>query len=504
MQNSGSVSEGDPSPIPDSTSVSEGDDELRMPTMVNLRESGLRRSPRIAAKNALVTIMMVLFCAVAAVPASFHASIQHASSGIASLNRAANLVETNFDGSLNYLAHHVFAAGKENNETYTFREMLKQEDRDNFIEAMQVEIDAHQTREHWEIIPRSQMPKEMKTIMAIWSFKRKRHPDGLLNKHKARLCAHGGMQQWGVNYWETYAPVVNWISVRFLLILAELLGLETKALDFVLAFPQADLDVPIYMEIPIGVSVDGVHQNKQYVLRLLKSLYGLKQASSNWYSCLKQGLEDRGFKESQGDPCVFIRKDMIILVYVDDCVLVSPSGDVIKAFIDSLTNGPEKFAFTDEGSMEKYLGVDIQKLGNGEFVLRQPFLIQRILEALGIEPSMTNKRSVPVVGPLLSKDTDGPVRKGSWSYRSVIGMLGYLQGSTRPDISMAVHQCARFNAYPMLCHEKAVKRIARYLLIVGGALVKWAKSFLPWNPMKIGDPIRIVFKKSNLKFQAKN
>ena len=167
----------------------------------------------------------------------------------------------------------MFAAGKENNETYTFCEiMLKHDDRDNFIKAMQVEVDAHQMREHWEIIPRLQMPNEMKTIMAIWSFKRKHHPDGLLNRHKARLCAHGGMQQWGVNYWETYAPVVNWISVRFLLILAELLGLKTKALDFVLAFPQANLNVPIYMEIPNGVSVDGIHQNKCYVLRLLTSI----------------------------------------------------------------------------------------------------------------------------------------------------------------------------------------------------------------------------------------
>jgi hypothetical protein len=66
---------------------------------------------------------------------------------------------------------------------------------------------------------------------------------------------------------------------------------------------------------------------------------------------------------------------MIILVYVDDCVLVSNSSDVIKSFIDSLTNGPEQFVFTDEGSMDKYLGVDIQKLDNNEFVLRQPFLI---------------------------------------------------------------------------------------------------------------------------------
>ena len=308
--------------------------------------------------------------------------------------------------------------------------MLKQDDRDDFINAMQVEVDAHQSREHWEIIERSKMPKDMKTIMAIWSFKRKRMPDGTLNKHKARLCAHGGMQQWGINYWETYAPVVNWISVRFLLIIAQLSGLETKALDFVLAFPQADLDTPVFIEVPIGVSIEGKHRNKKYVLRLRKSLYGLKQASSNWYNCLKKGLIDRGFKESQSDPCVFIRDNMVILVYVDDCVLVSKSSDVINEFIDSLKNGSEQFVFTDEGSMDKYLGVDIQKLDNNDFILRQPFLIQRILEALSIEPSKTNKRNVPVIGPLLSKDENGPVRKGSWSYRSLIGMLGYLQGCT--------------------------------------------------------------------------
>ena len=74
------------------------------------------------------------------------------------------------------------------------------------------------------------------------------------------------MQQWSVNYWETYAPVINWISIQFLLILAKLLGLDTKALDFALSFPQADHDKPIYMEIPVSVSVHSIHQNKKYVL----------------------------------------------------------------------------------------------------------------------------------------------------------------------------------------------------------------------------------------------
>ncbi|KAL7516471.1 hypothetical protein ACHAWX_001485, partial [Stephanocyclus meneghinianus] len=275
--------------------------------MVNLQESGLRRSPQIATMKALTSIMAVFFTPVTAIPASFDL----ASSGICHLNRSANLVEKNFDDTLNYIAHHAFAVGKENNKTSTFRKMLKQDDQDNFIDAMQAKVDAHPTREHWEIIPLSQMPKEMKTIMAIWSFKHKHLPNEILNKQKARLCAHCGMQQWGINYWETYAPV---------------------------------------------------------------------------------------------------------------------------------------------------------KLSDGNFVLRQPFLIQCILEALGIEPSMTNKHSVPVIGPLLSRDTNGPAQKGSWSYRSNVGMLGYLQGSTRPEISMAVHQCARFNAYPMLCYEKAVKWIVRYLL----------------------------------------
>jgi hypothetical protein len=383
---------------------------------------------------------------------------------IESTNELFNTIDKNFDGTFNAFISHAFAAGKEANETYTFRDMLKQEDRLQFVDAMGKEIEDHTRRDHWEIIPRSLMPAEMKTIMSIWSFKRKRLPDGTLNKHKARLCAHGGMQQWGVNYWETYAPVVNWISVRFLLIICQISGLESQALDFVLAFPQADLDTPVFMEIPIGISVDGIEQNRKYVLRLKKSLYGLKQASSNWYSCLKTALEDRGFKESLADPCVFIKSNMVILVYVDDCILIGKDSDIIAGFIKSLAEGPENFEFTEEGAIDRYLGVDVQRLPNNEFVLRQPFLIQRILQTMGIEPSETNARFNPVIGPLLSRDIDGPDRKFDWHYRSVIGMLGYLQNSTRPDISMAVHQCARFNSDPKLSHEKAVKRIARYLL----------------------------------------
>ena len=258
---------------------------------------------------------------------------------------------------------------------------------------------------------------------------------------------------------------MNWISVRFLLVLSQIAGLESQAIDFVLAFPQADLDVPVYMELPLGMELPpSFGPSKSNVLLLKKSLYGLKQASLNWYDMLANALRDRGFKEAS-DPCVFLRHDMIVLTYVDDCILLSPKKETIDAFILSLKNGPENFVFTDEGSMEKYLGVDIQKLQDGSgFTLSQPHLIERILQAAEIDLRMTNDRSVPAVGPLLSRDENGPERKHDWNYRTLTGMLGYLQLTSRPDISMAVHQCARFNNMPKLIHERAIKRICKYLI----------------------------------------
>ena len=78
----------------------------------------------------------------------------------------------------------------------------------------------------------------------------------MAQRHKARLCAHGGMQQWGIDHWETHVPVINWMSIRVTLAVAEIHKLETQAIDFVLAFPQADIDVPVHMEIPIGMEIE--------------------------------------------------------------------------------------------------------------------------------------------------------------------------------------------------------------------------------------------------------
>ncbi len=94
----------------------------------------------------------------------------------------------------------------------------------------------------------------------------------MLNKHKAQLCAHRGQQTWGLDYWDTYAPVVIWASVQLLLIIAKIHGLKSKSIDFILAFPQADLDVPVYIKLSAGINPTNVSDGDQrrYVLKLNK------------------------------------------------------------------------------------------------------------------------------------------------------------------------------------------------------------------------------------------
>ena len=110
------------------------------------------------------------------------------------------------------------------------------------------------------------------------------------------------------------------------------------------------------------------------VLKLNKSLYGLKQGSNNWFEKLKKGSIDRQFSQSQVDPCVFMGSGCIVMTYVDDCIIIADAEYKIDNLIKSMHGGKEKFVFTDEGSIDKYLGVDIHQLDNEIFEMTQPFL----------------------------------------------------------------------------------------------------------------------------------
>ncbi len=155
------------------------------------------------------------------------------------------------NSTMNQIHFLSFSTDVSSNKVSTYKEAMTQEDTHLFVEAMQKEVADNELRNHCTIVHCSTVSKTAKPIQAIWSFKRKQSPDGALVKHKARLCAHGRMQQWGTNYWETYTPVVNMVTVCLILLLVRIYKVDSKAIDFVLAFPQAELDVNIWMYLPL-------------------------------------------------------------------------------------------------------------------------------------------------------------------------------------------------------------------------------------------------------------
>ena len=197
-------------------------------------------------------------------------------------------------------------------------------------------------------------------------------------KHKARLCVHGRMQQWGDSYWETYSPAMNMITARLILAIAKIHNIDSKEIDFVLSLTQADLKEDIWMQLPFGFQIYGQNEaesDKWYVLKLNKNLYWLKQWSLNWYGKLKVSLVDRDFKPSDIDPCLYIGNGMIILTYVDNCIIVGPSMDRIDSFVKSMNTGKDNFVLTDKGDINKFLRIEITQLDDNTFKFSQPFMI---------------------------------------------------------------------------------------------------------------------------------
>ena len=167
------------------------------------------------------------------------------------------------------------------------------------------------------------------------------------------------------------------------------------------------------MELRAGVNPTDVSDGdrRKYVLKLNKSLYGLKQAGYNWFKKLREGLITRDFIQSQVDKCVFYRKDCIIHTYVDDCIILGKDMAIVDAVISSLKKGHKEFQLIDQGSVDKYLGLLIRGIDANTFKMSQPFLICRILEFHSLDKNKTKGRYTPVGKPLLNRDLDGVPRK---------------------------------------------------------------------------------------------
>ena len=162
--------------------------------------------------------------------------------------------------------------------------------------------------------------------------------------------------------------------------------------------------------------------------------------------------------------CLYYHGAIIFLVYIDDCIIFGPDGWSINTVVADLRACSHQFTMDDQGDIGDFLGIQVQKLSDGTVQLTQLQLIDSIIKDLHLQSGSNTKKTPAVPTNLLHKDTDGTNMTSEFHYRSVIGKFNFLEKSTRPDISVSVHQCARFSERPKRSHAEAVKRIGRYLL----------------------------------------
>jgi hypothetical protein len=334
--------------------------------------------------------------------------------------------------------------------------------REEYVEAMVKEIGDLERHGTWTVVKRSSVPEGKKVLPSTWALKLKRYPDGRPRKFKARFCVRGDFQEEGVDYFESYSPVVQWSTVRLLLTLSVHEDWSCRQIDFSNAFVQATLDEETYVSLPRMFYDD--EQGKDSCLKLNKSLYGICQAPLAWFRHLTAALKMLGLEASEHDPCVFYRESLVVLCYVDDCLIFSPDQSKIDEFIQELRDA--KFELTVEGengNMDVYafLGVDVKPGEDGTKVLTQKGLTDKLLKYCHMEDC--NAKGTPASPTPLSTDANGKMFDEEWEYASAVGMAMYLSSNSRPDIQFAVHQCARFTHCPKASHGEALKRICRYL-----------------------------------------
>ena len=325
-----------------------------------------------------------------------------------------------------------------------------------YWEACKVEIATLEKMESWEVVD---IPPGKHILGSTWAFRLKRYPDGRPKKYKARFVARGDQQIKDVEYKETYAPVVSWATVRLMLILESMLGLKSCQADVECAFLHGHLEEgeEIYMHMPRGFKQEGK------CLRLKRSLYGLKQAPRAFHTYLVKALEKQGLRQSHLDPCLFIGDKVVAVTFVDDCLFWAKDEKDINALLVRLRSDEEHGLLLEkEGDAAGFLGVDLKKK-NGQVEMTQTGLIDRIITALGLEGGQHHPKLTPASSKPLVRDTDGAAAEGAFSYSSVVGMLLYLSGHSRPDIAYAVNCCARYMFSPRKSHEEALIRIGLYL-----------------------------------------
>ncbi|GKV48080.1 hypothetical protein SLEP1_g54916 [Rubroshorea leprosula] len=335
-------------------------------------------------------------------------------------------------------------------EPSSFSQAVKDE---KWREAMQKEITALEQNGTWTI---ETLPLGKRAIDSKWVYKIKYKADGTIERYKARLVAKGFTQIEGLDYHETFAPVAKLVTVRVLLAIASMNRWELHQLEVNNAFLQGDLNEEVYMKIPQGFNC----KDRGKVCRLRKSLYGLKQASRNWFAKFTKSLKDAGFVQSYANYSLFTftnnQKFIAVLIYVDDIIITGNdlSGiSTLKVYLHT------KFSIKDFGPLKYFLGIEVTQTPNGIVLSQRKYALDILTKAgmIGARPSAFPMEQ----HHHLNSESGEPIPDPS-QYHRLVGRLLYLT-ITRPDICYSVGILTQFMQNPKKDHFEAAMRMLRYI-----------------------------------------
>ena len=312
-------------------------------------------------------------------------------------------------------------------ESVNVHDALKGPDAQKWTDAIAKELENLANKDVWDIVKR---PLDRNVIDCRWVLVIKRDPD----RHKARLVAGGFWQRPGIDYSETFSPIVKRRTLRILLTLCAENEWCYEHIDVECAYLNSPLDEDIYMEQPDFYKVPGKDRT-QYVCKLKKSLYGLKQAGRVWFKYINCILRDMNLNPCVSDPCMYVNtsKDLIVAVYVDD-ILVFGTEAMIHTF---KTRIKEKLDVRMLGSDTQFLSIHLSKPNSTTVVFDQSMQISQMLELFDIT------QEVGVSTPLAKECEAGldivdsePI--DNKLYEQAVGHIMYIATVSRPDVACAI------------------------------------------------------------------
>jgi hypothetical protein len=320
--------------------------------------------------------------------------------------------------------------------------------------AIEDQLRSLEANHTWEVVDK---PKDANLISTKWVFKIKMLPNGQINKYKARLYTRGFSQEYGVDYFETFAPVIRMESLRILLALATAQDWEIHQMDVVSAYLLGDLEEEAYIETPTGLEIP-----PGKALKLIKGMPGLKQSGRVWNKRITAFFEKYGLKSLPADHSVFTDKErtLIVALYVDDLLLFSSTMREVQPLKKALSAA---FEMKDLGEAKYVLGINITRnRAEKTLMVDQEHYVRDLLREHGLDDGRTVTTPAEGYSNLTANDQGDPATDMK-TYQQLLGKLNWLVRASRPDIAFVVQKLSQFSHNPGAKHMGGAQRLLRYL-----------------------------------------